>query len=191
LEVVLPWEVVSSFIASGSYELTVRPGDQLDIIEMHPSGWVYGTNLATNRKGWAPCWIVEAVRVERNFKTAEAVRVERNFKTAEAGELPVHTGDFVRVSEYHASGWMHCRTVSGGTNKIGWLPNWALARTPPWLPPWMPSWPCQTSSSSSYSSSSSSQSEPAMRWGANVRRLRKKRLAFRQLLVLFPDGLDS
>eukprot|EP00448_Togula_jolla_P011337 CAMPEP_0170598378 /NCGR_PEP_ID=MMETSP0224-20130122/16216_1 /TAXON_ID=285029 /ORGANISM="Togula jolla, Strain CCCM 725" /LENGTH=952 /DNA_ID=CAMNT_0010922927 /DNA_START=52 /DNA_END=2910 /DNA_ORIENTATION=+ len=71
-------QATSAFEPTGPNQVSVQPGDMLQVLERHTSGWTYCRNVSgrgSGDTGWAPSWVVQAAPASEELRTMSSPEV--------------------------------------------------------------------------------------------------------------------
>uniref|UniRef100_A0A8B9JEW7 Neutrophil cytosolic factor 1 n=1 Tax=Astyanax mexicanus TaxID=7994 RepID=A0A8B9JEW7_ASTMX len=123
------YRVVSDYSKSSKYELNLKAGDLVDIVEKSPNGWWF-CQFETHR-GWAPASYLEPLdgpdeREEPEPDYAgELYKTIKAYKAVEEDELSLEFGEIIEVIHKLLDGWWVVRKGE----ETGYYPSMFLCRT--------------------------------------------------------------
>lgn len=123
------------FNATSTYQLSLSPGERVEVIERHTTGWTYGRK-AQGSEGWFPDWAVPQVPSAAPVETpppspmvsmspagqGRMVWATAAFTATSPQQMCLTAGERVEVIERHPTGWTYGRKGNGE----GWFPDWAV-----------------------------------------------------------------
>ncbi|XP_051751417.1 neutrophil cytosol factor 1 [Ctenopharyngodon idella] len=123
------YRVIADYSKSSKYELTLKMGDMVDIVEKSPNGWWFCQ--CDSRRGWVPASYLEPLdgadeseEPEPNY-AGELYKTIRGYKAAEEDELTLEAGEMIEVIHKLLDGWW---VVRKGED-TGYYPSMFLCRT--------------------------------------------------------------
>ncbi|KAI7813520.1 neutrophil cytosol factor 1 [Triplophysa rosa] len=123
------YRVIADYGKSSKYELTLKAGDMVDIVEKSPNGWWFCQ--CESRRGWVPASYLEPLdgadeseEPEPNY-AGELYKTTRGYKAVEEDELTLEAGETIEVIHKLLDGWW---VVRKGED-TGHYPSMFLCRT--------------------------------------------------------------
>uniref|UniRef100_A0A671S4F5 Neutrophil cytosolic factor 1-like n=1 Tax=Sinocyclocheilus anshuiensis TaxID=1608454 RepID=A0A671S4F5_9TELE len=123
------YRVIADYSKSSKYELSLKMGDMVDIVEKSPNGWWFCQY--ESRRGWVPASYLEPLdgadeseEPEPNY-TGELYKTTKGYKAVEEDELTLEAGEIIEVIHKLLDGWW---VVRKGED-TGFYPSLFLCRT--------------------------------------------------------------
>lgn len=123
------YRVIADYSKSSKYELTLKAGDMVDIVEKSPNGWWFCQ--CETKRGWVPASYLEPLdgadeseEPEPNY-AGELYKTTRAYKAVEEDELTLELGETIEVIHKLLDGWW---VVRKGED-TGYYPSMFLCRT--------------------------------------------------------------
>ncbi|XP_048045555.1 neutrophil cytosol factor 1 [Megalobrama amblycephala] len=123
------YRVIADYNKSSKYELTLKMGDMVDIVEKSPNGWWFCQ--CESKRGWVPASYLEPLdgadeseEPEPNY-AGELYKTVKGYKAAEEDELTLEAGEMIEVIHKLLDGWW---VVRKGED-TGYYPSMFLCRT--------------------------------------------------------------
>uniref|UniRef100_A0A8C1HFY3 Neutrophil cytosolic factor 1 n=1 Tax=Cyprinus carpio carpio TaxID=630221 RepID=A0A8C1HFY3_CYPCA len=123
------YRVIADYSKSSKYELSLKMGDMVDIVEKSPNGWWFCQ--CESRRGWVPASYLEppdgadeSDEPEPNY-AGELYRTTKGYKAVEEDELTLEAGETIEVIHKLLDGWW---VVRKGED-TGFYPSMFLCRT--------------------------------------------------------------
>uniref|UniRef100_A0A672JZX5 Neutrophil cytosolic factor 1-like n=1 Tax=Sinocyclocheilus grahami TaxID=75366 RepID=A0A672JZX5_SINGR len=122
------YRVIADYSKSSKYELSLKMGDMVDIVEKSPNGWWFCQ--CESRRGWVPASYLEppdgaeeSEEPEPNY-AGELYRTTKGYKAVEVDELTLEAGEMIEVIHKLLDGWW---VVRKGED-TGFYPSMFLCR---------------------------------------------------------------
>ncbi|XP_062844739.1 neutrophil cytosol factor 1 [Trichomycterus rosablanca] len=123
------YRVIADYSKSSKYELNLKAGDMVEIVEKSPNGWWFCQCEA--QRGWAPASYLEPLdgpneseEPEPNY-AGELYKTTKAYKVAEDDELTLKIEETVEVIHKLLDGWWVVRKGE----ETGYYPSMFLCRT--------------------------------------------------------------
>ncbi|XP_051981330.1 neutrophil cytosolic factor 1-like [Xyrauchen texanus] len=123
------YRVIADYSKSSKYELALKAGDMVDIVEKSPNGWWFCQ--CESRRGWVPAAYLEPLdgadeseEQEPNY-AGELYKTSKGYTAAEEDELTLEAGETIEVIHKLLDGWW---VVRKGED-TGYYPSMFLCRT--------------------------------------------------------------
>ncbi|TRZ04308.1 hypothetical protein DNTS_006593 [Danionella cerebrum] len=123
------YRVIADYSKSSKYELSLKAGDLLDIVEKSPNGWWFCQ--CDTRRGWVPASYLEpldgadeAEEPEPNY-AGELYKTTKGYSAVEEDEMTLATGETIEVIHKLLDGWWVVRKGE----ETGFYPSMFLCRT--------------------------------------------------------------
>ncbi|XP_056103271.1 neutrophil cytosol factor 1 isoform X2 [Rhinichthys klamathensis goyatoka] len=123
------YRVIADYSKSSKYELTLKMGDMVDIVEKSQNGWWFCQ--CESRRGWVPASYLEPLdgadeseEPEPNY-AGELYKTVKGYKAGEEDELSLQAGEMIEVIHKLLDGWWVVRKG----DETGFFPSMFLCRT--------------------------------------------------------------
>uniref|UniRef100_A0AAR2LZ50 Neutrophil cytosolic factor 1 n=1 Tax=Pygocentrus nattereri TaxID=42514 RepID=A0AAR2LZ50_PYGNA len=123
------YRVIANYSKSSKYELNLKAGDLVDIVEKSPNGWWFCQH--ETQRGWAPAAYLEPLdgpdeseEPEPNY-AGELYKTSKAYKAVEDDELTLEVGETIEVIHKLLDGWWVVRKGE----ETGYYPSMFLCRT--------------------------------------------------------------